>query len=423
MNGKSYYIKNFGCKINQYEGELLSYALEASGYKRTSLPEEADILIVNTCVVTHKAERDARRAINRMIRVRKDGAKILVVGCLPEYKQVDSVDFVGGFRQALRYLGLNVPNLTPYQHRARPFVRIQTGCNFRCSYCIVPFVRGRSRSRPLNEIIDEIRALVEKGYEELVLTGTQIGNWGMEWGLELSDLIEKILEIKGFRIRLSSISPIHVTERLIGLMASNRDRIAPHLHISLQSGSDRILRAMRRPYTAKTYRKKIEQLLEALPDIAIGTDVIAGFPTESDEEFQETLHFIEEIPFAYLHVFEFSPRPGTDAAEMRPQVPPHIRKARVRELLKVAQEKRVRYASRFIGRVLHVVVEKKVEDGIFTGTSEFYIKLRFHLDEDVKFGKILPVRLLEVDRTVNIGKVLTSESAGIQKTSQKLLAN
>ncbi len=400
-----YYIKNFGCKVNQYEGELVAAALESAGYVKTEDVSEADVIVINTCVVTHRGERDAYRALRRALRHRKPGAIVAVIGCLPELKPVEAVDFYGNYRDFLRFMGLNIPALTPFQHRARPFLKVQEGCNFRCSYCIVPFVRGRSRSRPLDEIIHEAVRLRDAGYRELVITGTQVGDWGREWGMSLVDLLERLIEVEGVRFRLSSILPLHVTERLIDFIEGHPKRLVPHLHISLQSASDRILRLMRRPYRLRQFASTIQKLVQVVPDIAIGTDVIAGFPTETDEDFEATKSYLESSPICHVHVFEYSPRPGTEAEKL-PQVPQHLRKRRVHALLEIAHRKKTGYVRRFVGRVLEVVAEKQLGDNEFVGTSENYIQVRF-IGKGIKLREIYRVKIEGVEDVRAYGRVET----------------
>ncbi len=400
---RSFFVKNFGCKVNQYEGELVAVALEAAGYRRSSELSDADVIVINTCVVTHRGERDALRWIRKAMRERKDGAIVGIIGCLPSLKSVDAVDFQGRYKDFLKYLGINAPSITPYQHRARPFLKVQEGCNFRCSYCIVPRVRGRSRSRPLDEIIGEAILLRDSGYEEIVITGTQVGDWGKEWGADLTVLLEELLKIQGVRYRLSSILPLHVTDRLIELMGSHLDRIAPHLHISLQSASDRILAMMRRPYRLKEFDAIIRKLVDSIPNIAIGTDIIVGFPTETEQDYEATRAYIQSSPICHIHVFEYSRRPGTEA-EKWPPVPQHIRKKRVKELINIAHRKKVDYISGFIGKVLHVIVEKQVDTSIFQGTSENYIRVRFE-GKGLRHGKIYPVEITDLDDITAVGEV------------------
>ncbi len=251
-------------------------------------------------------------------------------------------------------------------------MKVQEGCNFRCSYCIVPKTRGKSRSRPQGEILQEIESLVNNDVSEIVITGTQTGEWGREWKKNLADLLEEIIaRFPGLRIRLSSISPIHIDERIIELL--EKGKILPHLHLPIQSGSPRILRIMRRPYTLDKYLGLVETLFQKVPDIAVGTDVIVGFPGESDEDFQTAMETLKKIPYAYMHVFEFSRRPGTEAYQMEP-VPTHIVRMRKDILLEIAREKRRRYIEKFLRRQIDGVVEKKTR-GWYHVTTGNYLKL------------------------------------------------
>ncbi len=405
-----FYIKNFGCKVNQYEGEIVSAALESAGYVLTSEMSEADLIIVNTCVVTHRGERDAYRTIRKALRERQPEAKIAVIGCLPQLRAVHDVDFYGNFRDFLKSLSLNVPNYTPYQHRARAYLKVQEGCNFRCSYCIVPKVRGASVSRPLEQIIHEAQRLSEAGYRELVITGTQVGDWGKEWGGSLVRLIENLIrETEGVRFRLSSILPLHVTPELIELLVKYPERLVPHLHISLQSASDRILAMMRRPYRLSRFDATISMIVREIPHIALGTDIIVGFPTETEEDFDRTFDYIANSPISHIHVFEYSPRPGTEA-EKWPEVSAHLRKRRGGKLIALAQQKKRDYIAQFIGKVLHPIAEKKLADGTFVGTSENYIRVKFQ-GKGIKLREIYAVRITgETDLTAYGALVSSAEN-------------
>jgi len=325
-------------------------------------------------VVTHRAERDTRKWINRIKRINPD-AKIIITGCFPFYEKIedDNILFQGSPGEVIEYLKLENPQYLRFPlYHVRANVKVQEGCNFRCSYCIVPKTRGKSRSRPWEEILLEVDGLVKNGVSEIVITGTQTGEWGKEWEMHLADLLEEIIaRFPGVRIRLSSISPIHIDERIIELL--EEEKILPHLHLPIQSGSPRILRMMRRPYTLDKYLDLMEKLFLRVPDIAVGTDVIVGFPGETDEDFQTTVETLKKIPFAYMHVFEFSRRPGTEAYQMEP-VSSHIIRSRKDILLEIAREKKVKYIEKFLGKHQDGVVEKK-SDGWYHATTGNYLKL------------------------------------------------
>ena len=388
-----FFIKTYGCKINQYDSAVLRGHLLSQGFEETENLEDADMIFLNSCVVTHRAERDARHFLNRIRRKKKAGAKVFFTGCganfMPEPE--DEGIFSGDFSTLSKILGIT--RQFPVFTRTRPFVKIQEGCDFKCTYCVVPRVRGTSRSRPLAEILDEIRFHLEHGAKEIVLTGTQIGHWGREWGLKLENLISEILMIDGeFRLRISSIAPVHVSDRLIELFRRNPHRLAPHVHISLQSGSEKVLKDMKRPYSIEKYVSIVQKIKDEIPGVAIGTDIIVGFPTETDEDFERTLRLVEDLPFAYLHVFEYSPRPGTEAFELG-DIPSNVKKERVRRLLALVEEKRQSFKRENIGRKLLTLVESR-KNGSFVGTTGNY--LRVHIKgERIKEGEFKEVLIKE----------------------------
>ncbi len=411
---EKFFIKTFGCKINQYDSAVLRGYFLSLGMEEAEDIRDADHIVLNSCVVTHKAERDARHFLNRIQRQKKEGAKVYFTGCGANYMDLKGDFFVGDFKALKKVLG--VDGVYPEFSRSRPFVKVQEGCDFKCTYCVVPRVRGRSISRPASQILDEVVYHVNRGAREIVLTGTQIGDWGKEWNLRLEDLLEKLLEIDAdYRIRLSSMAPIHVTDRLIELF--NNPILAPHFHISLQSGSPEILKMMKRPYTVGKYVETIWKIHERIDGVAIGTDIIVGFPGESDEDFMLTLRLVEELPFAYVHVFEYSPRPGTEAYSFG-DLPHHVKKARVHELLKVVERKREEFKRKNIGKKLKILVENR-KNGYYTGTSENYLRVLVE-GGDLPVGDFQDVVVEEVlpeDRDVR-GRVFDPEVDSVQRTKE-----
>lgn len=343
---------------------------------------EAELVVLNTCTVTSSADEDARHAVRRVQR-ENPGAKILVTGCYAqrapeELAGMPGVTWVIGnshkvqipeFVSGLPYHGqvhvgdifeqhdfLSAPVEDAAGDRTRPNLKIQDGCNNRCSFCIIPFVRGRSRSAPARQVIDQVRNLARR-YREVVLSGINLGRWGREPGssMRLVDLIRRLLaETEIERLRLSSVEPMDFSDDLLGLMAES-PRIAKHVHAPLQSGSDRVLRRMHRKYRPRHYEDRIRKARAWMPDAAIGADVMVGFPAESDEEFEESRQFIESLPFTYLHVFTYSERPGTPAAERRDHVPIPVRKDRNRVLRGLAALKNVEFRRAMVGRTLPAV--------------------------------------------------------------------
>ncbi|MGB9824989.1 MAG: MiaB/RimO family radical SAM methylthiotransferase [Candidatus Hydrothermia bacterium] len=387
-----YFIKSYGCRLNQYYADYFINAVISSGAHVAKDESEADVVAIASCVVTHKAERDLRHYISHIKRTNPQ-AKIVVFGCYPKYKNLEDVYASGTVGEVIEKLKLHDPGfLIRPLFRVRVNIRIQEGCNFRCSYCVVPFVRGPSRSRSEDEILHEIKNVVENGAVEIVLTGIQTGEWGREWGKKLSQLIRKIKDQNpDLRIRLSSISPIHIKEDIIALLREGI--ILPHLHLPLQHGSRKVLKDMKRPYKLEYYLSVVHRLLDEVDNIAIGTDVIVGFPTETDEDFEESFKLINAIPYAYMHVFEFSPRKGTEAALLKP-LKSDVVKQRKRRLLELAKVKKAEYLSRQIGRILTAVAETEEKD-YYSLTADNYVKVYVKKSFNMDIGKVVKIMILE----------------------------
>ena len=362
--------------------------LRQRGFAPAMDPSGADLVIINTCTVTSAADEDARKAIHRLHR-ENPSARIVVTGCYAqrspeELARVPGVALVlgnshksdvgawlGSLEGREEYHGeirvgdigrqaafLSAPVEDASGDRTRPNLKIQDGCNNPCAFCIIPSVRGPSRSMPEEEVLRQVRALAER-YAEVVLTGINLGRWGRERGFgeprRLHDLLRRILEeTRVQRLRISSVEPMDWTEELFELMARS-PRIAPHVHMPLQSGSDAVLKRMKRRYRTRHYEDRILRAAQMMPDAAFGADVMTGFPGETDAEFQETLEFIARMPFTYLHVFTYSERPGTPAAGMPGRVPWQVRKDRTRQLRRLAAEKNLAFRRRFVGRTLDAV--------------------------------------------------------------------
>jgi threonylcarbamoyladenosine tRNA methylthiotransferase MtaB len=372
------FVQNFGCRATQADGAALEAQLAARGLAVSAERSAADLVILNTCTVTAEADSDARSAIRRVHR-ENPGARILVTGCYAqrapdEIAAMPGVEWVVGnshktaiadlLTERLDYHGqvltgdifetrdiLTAPILDSTGDRTRPNLKIQDGCHNRCSFCIIPFVRGRSRYSSADEIVAQVRALSSK-YKEVVLSGINLGRWGRNAGSteRLADLLRRLLdetEIK--RLRLSSVEPMDFSDDLLGLMAES-PRIAKHVHAPLQSGSDAILRKMHRKYRPRHYADRVTKARLMMADAAIGADVMVGFPGETDELFEESRQFIAAMPFTYLHVFTYSERPGTPAATMADAVPIRLRKDRNRILRDLADEKNAAFRQSLLGR-------------------------------------------------------------------------
>lgn len=378
----TFFVQNFGCRATQADGAALESLLAAKGLSPERERSRADLVVLNTCTVTAAADEDVRQTLRRVHR-ENPHARILVTGCYAqrapqELAAMPGVEWVVGNSHKTQiadlvtsapYHGnihvgdifaqrdfLSAPVEDAAGERTRPNLKIQDGCNNRCSFCIIPYVRGRSRSASPEEVVAQVRRLAAR-YCEVVISGINLGRWGREPGsrMRLADLVRLLLAGTSMeRIRLSSIEPMDLSDDLLGLMAES-PRIARHVHAPLQSGSDRILRLMRRKYRPRHYADRIFKARHLLPDAAIGADVMVGFPGESEADFAESRRFIEELPFTYLHVFTYSERPGTPAARMSGSVPLPVRKERNRILREVAAAKNMQFRRSMVGRTLSAV--------------------------------------------------------------------
>ncbi|GIW45841.1 MAG: tRNA (N(6)-L-threonylcarbamoyladenosine(37)-C(2))-methylthiotransferase MtaB [Candidatus Binatia bacterium] len=414
-------IATLGCKVNQYDSVVIGEALRGKGCVLVDFNEPADVYIVNTCSVTDRADAESLQ-LARRARRRNPVAKVLLTGCFaqvaPQRAAIPEVDGVIGLnrlgdlvaaalgpvdsriavsdlRQArkVRTVGVGVD-----ASRTRAFLKVQEGCDLFCSFCIVPMSRGASRSVPPREIIEQYETLASLGVKEVVLTGVHLGTWGQDLSprLELADLVEMILE-RGCipRVRLSSIDPPEVSPRLVRLFETS-EQLCPHFHIPIQAGVDSVLQRMRRRYDTSLVRSRLEEIRGRLPDAAIGTDVIAGFPGETDDDFARGHAFLESLPLTYFHVFPYSPRQGTTAAKLPGQLPRHVVHARARALRKLGESKKVTFAQRFVGRELLVLFEDQRRDTrLCTGYSRNYQRVR--VAEFVRGNRELPVWITGVD--------------------------
>jgi len=388
---KTIAISTLGCKINQFESAAMTEALEKDGYRIVPFSECADVYLVNSCTVTAKTDAESRRLIRRAAR-QNPGARVVVTGCYAQLAGEDLLKMPGvnlilgngekrDIAEFLREIsdepkavvsdiwqqksGESAP-LESFAEHTRAFLQVQNGCDSRCAYCIVPFARGASRSVSPQEALEGMASFAAQGFREIVLTGIHLGAYGLDL-TPASGLLGLIREAEQRalvdRLRVGSVEPTEVSPELVEFMAASR-MVCPHLHLPLQSGSDGVLSRMNRGYTTGFFRGVVESLCQAMPEICLGTDIIAGFPGESDEEFQETYRFLEELPLAYLHVFPFSPRPGTPAATMTPQLHSRVIKERAEALRTLSEAKKSAYAARFVGKELPVLVQKGGDKGL-----------------------------------------------------------
>ncbi len=396
-------IMTFGCKVNSYESEFMKEQLIKNGYQEINDYKIADIVIVNTCSVTNTADNKCKKMI-RSVRRDNPNAILMVCGCTAENhrEELNDLDIdilIGNKEKSLvvslieEYRRSNNKYIKFYNDRRLPFedmkvnefndltrayVKIQDGCNNYCAYCIIPYVRGSIRSKNFEEAVSEIKELVNNGHKEIVFTGINTGAYGKENGkYDLTDLIKEISKIDELdRIRVSSIEITEIDDKFIKEMADNK-KLCAHLHVSLQSGSERILKIMNRKYTKEEYLNKINKLKMARPDINLTTDVIVGFPTETEEEFLECIEYCKKVGFSKIHVFPYSKREGTKAALMDGHLTNDIKKDRARRLIEIDKDLQLQYNQRFIGKKVNVLIEEIV-DGKSIGHTENFLKVEIN---------------------------------------------
>ncbi len=401
-------LATLGCKLNQAETELLARQFAEAGHRLVSRLEEAEVYVLNTCTVTHVADSKSRRLL-RLAHRRNPDAVIVATGCYAqrvpeELAKIDGVRLVVGNEEKAHLLRVleksdGVSNSFPVgdgagnyysAFRTRSFVKVQDGCSNFCTYCIVPMVRGKERSLPAGEVVGEVRQRAGSGYKEVVLTGTKIGTYDYD-GVGLKGLLERILtETSITRLRLSSLQPQEISGELLGMWGDSR--LCPHFHLSLQSGSDGVLKRMKRRYRVGDYEEAVALIRTQVPEAAITTDVIVGFPGESEEEFTESYEFCREMGFARIHVFTYSARSGTEAARLPQQVESKIKKQRSERMLALAEESTREFRERFSGKTMTVLWEKKTDKGLWEGYTANYIKAYTKSERDLS-NRLLPVKL------------------------------
>jgi len=417
-------VYTLGCKVNIYESEYVISLLKKNNFKIVDFNDKADIYIINTCTVTNESDRKDRKIINQARKI-NENAIIVVMGC---YSQVSSeeidADIIIGNKDKSKIIELlkeyikqkepikKIYNLSKvnfenmlidkFENHTRAFVKIQDGCNAFCSYCIIPYARGGLRSKDESETIKEITTLVENGYKEIVLTGIHTGRYGIENNSSLENLLNKLVKIPDiFRIRLSSIEINEITDGIIKLIKNNKI-MAKHLHIPLQSGSNKILKLMNRKYDLDYFINKIEHIRKEIPDISITTDLIVGFPNETEEDFEETLKTLEKIRFTKIHTFPYSKRKGTPASVMENQIPVNVKKERVHKVLDLSYKYEIEFYKSNLNKEYEVVTELRKNDTCIGYTSN-YIPVLI----DNKFdNKIINVKIAKVDGIDKIYGVL-----------------
>ena len=419
-------IITLGCKVNQYESEMMREKLLNKDYIET-IDNDADVIIINTCSVTNMADLKSRKLIRYNKRENKNAITV-VCGCSAQNKQneLDNLDIdilignndksnivelIEDFKKnnkkyinfinsrKLEFEDMEVDNFS----HTRAYIKIQDGCNNFCAYCIIPFVRGNIRSKELNKVLEEANKLVDNNHKEIVLTGIDTGSYGKDKGYDLTDLLLELVKINGLeRIRLSSIDIYDLDDKFIDFLKKN-DKLCDHLHISLQSGSDKILNLMNRKYDTKEYENTINKIRNVRPNISITTDVIVGFPGEDEKDFQDCINFCKKIKFSKIHVFPYSKRDGTKAAIMPNQLDMKAKRERARELIKVSEKLEQDYYKKFIGKELEVLIEE-IDNDIYIGHTSNFIKI--NIKEILERNKFYKVIITDIKNNEVYGKII-----------------
>ena len=414
-----------GCKVNQYETEAMLEMFKKDGYTQVESEEFADVYVINTCTVTHMSDRKSRQYIRRMKKKNPD-AIIAVVGCYSqvspeEILEIEEVNLVMGTNERrqiveeikkldaskkastvddiMKVRAFEEIEINQTNGRTRAFMKIQDGCDRFCTYCIIPYARGgRVRSRDLESVINEANKLANNGYKEIVLTGIRVASYGKDVkdaDTNLLTVIKAIDKIEGVeRIRLSSVEPLLMTDEFIDTVAK-MPKVCPHFHLSLQSGCDETLKRMNRRYTTKEYKDIVDKLRQKMPNVAITTDVIVGFPGETNNEFSQTYEFLRDIELSQMHVFKYSPRKGTPAADMENQIDPQMKQMRSDKLIALNKQNFTNFAKKFEGQEFNVLFEQNIGENKYEGLTPNYIRVIVESEEDIQ-GKILKTKINDV---------------------------
>ncbi|MGI6686260.1 MAG: tRNA (N(6)-L-threonylcarbamoyladenosine(37)-C(2))-methylthiotransferase MtaB [Bacillota bacterium] len=418
-------VFTLGCKVNQNESDAMLSSLKRAGYQEVSFEKKADLYIINTCTVTHLADRKSRQMIRRAVKTNPN-AIVAVTGCYAQTSTGDvlgipGVNLVVGTRDRQRLPELveeakksreplnavkdifethefeEITGEEIVPHMVRAYLKIQEGCNQYCSYCIIPYARGPMRSRPMHRVLEKAGELIKAGYKEIILTGIHTGAYGVDLipQIDLADLVKKLVELPGLnRLRISSLDPNEINDQLLDIMAGS-SVMCPHLHIPLQSGDDHVLRRMKRVYNTAQYQELVDEIRRKIPGIALTTDIMVGFPGETEAEFMHTYDFLEKIAFAGLHVFKYSPRKGTPAATFPDQVSPEIKEERSNKLIQLGRRLLKNYAENYLGKTIEVLVEQTTDlngEKYWEGHSGNYLNIVFPSGQDLK-GQLVNVRL------------------------------
>jgi len=419
-----------GCRVNSYDTQAMIELFKENGYEITDASKKADVYVINTCAVTNESERKSKQIVRRLKKQNEEAITVLT-GCFAqsnfeEAKKVDSADIVCGTHKREKIIDYineyrinknkiyNIENdsnefdkvgITTYEGKSRAFLKVQDGCNMFCTYCIIPYARGVLKNASIEKVLSQIHALSSKGYKEVVITGIHIASYKADTGENLIDLLEIIdKENKVERIRLGSLEPKLLTENFLKRLSKLKS-FCPHFHISLQSGCDKTLKNMNRKYSTKDYMDIVNRVRKYFDNPGITTDIIVGFPGEDDEDFDITKKFTKEIGFSFVHIFPYSPKHGTPAAEMENQISKEIKAKRAKELKEIMEEKRNDFLSKMIGKTEKILIEKKLSDGVYEGYSENYIYVEVKSDKDL-FNKIVEVKITDKTSTHLKGELI-----------------
>ncbi len=434
---RSVAFHTLGCKLNFAETSTLKRHFSGQDFEILPFGEKADVYVINTCSVTQDANRDCRKVVRRAQR-KNPRAFIVVTGCYAqlepdEIAAIDGVDLVVGARDKFDILALagnfekpdqtiihrtDVNEAVDFHHafsandRTRAFLKVQDGCDYKCSFCTIPLARGKNRSPSVRDVMENARSVIANGYREIVLTGVNVGDFGRQSGETFLDLIRQLDRLPGLdRIRISSIEPNLLSDEIIAFVARS-NTIQPHFHIPLQSGSDEVLQLMKRRYRTELYRRRVHSILDLMPDACIGVDVITGHPGETDAHFQTTMDFLQSLPVGYLHVFTYSERPNTTALEMDGNVPKKVRKERTHKLRRISEQKRFDFDSRFLGSVRPVLIEQEVKDGKIFGWTDNYIRVSLPFDPSL-VNEVVQCRLDDREPSEAVrGTILNGRATG-----------
>lgn len=406
-----------GCRVNSYDTQTMIELFKDSGYEIVDSHEKADVYVINTCAVTNESERKSKQIVRRL-KKQNENAITVLTGCFAESnfeeaKKVDSADIVCGTHKRekiIEYINefkskqnkvynleedsreFDKVGITTYDGKSRAFIKVQDGCNMFCTYCIIPYARGVLKNASVEKVLSQIDALSKKGYREVVITGIHVASYKADTGENLIDLLELIdKENKIDRIRLGSLEPKLLTDTFLNRLSKLKS-FCPHFHISLQSGCDKTLKEMNRKYTTEEYMEIVQRVRKYFDDPGITTDIIVGFPNETDEDFEITKEFTDKVGFSYVHIFPYSPKHGTPASEMNNQITKEVKSKRAKELKEVMENKREDFLDDMIGKREKVLIEKKLNDDMYEGYSENYIYVEVKSDKDI-FNKIVDVRI------------------------------